>query len=181
MVNDRAKLMRKDVGFLKGVDRKSSEKDPGRTTKKKKRIRWAALSVLFLAGWMGWSMDSGLNPANGWAREKKMVRRNTNGGDVGPMVKLKPLIVNLRDEGGTRYVKTRIVLEITQEEYLQEVETLTPPILDLIISILCDKNLADLRTPQFKEGLKKELMEKSHQMLGSQKIKNIYFDEFIFQ
>jgi flagellar basal body-associated protein FliL len=180
MVNDRERLMRKDVGFFKGAEGKSSEKDPGRT-EKKRRIRWVALGVLFLAGWMGWSMDSGPNPANGWALEKKTGKRNTNGEDVGPMVKLKPLIENLSDDGGTRYVKTCIVLEVTQEEYLQEVEALTPPILDLIISILCDKKLADLRTPQFKEGLKKELIEKSHQMLGSQKIKNIYFDEFIFQ
>ncbi len=179
MVNDRAKLMRKDVGFLKRADGRFSAKNPRRTDKKK-RIPWVAWGILFLAGWMGWSVDAGLSPANGWARENKTVKRNTTG-HLGPMVKLKPLIVNLSDEGGTRYVKTSIVLEITQEEYLQEVEALTPPILDLIISILCDKKVADLRTPQFKEGLKKELMEKSHQMLGSPTIKNIYFDEFIFQ
>lgn len=179
MVKDRATFMRKDIGFLKGADGKSSGKDP-RKTEKKKRIRWLAMGILFLAGWMGWSMNAGPNPANGWAREKKTVKRNTSE-QLGPMVKLKPLIVNLSDEGATRFVKTSIILEITREEYLQEVKALTPPILDLIISVLCDKKLADLRAPQFKESLKRELIEKSHQMLGSQKIKNIYFDEFIFQ
>ena len=179
MVKDRVTFMRKDIGFLKGADGKSSGKDP-RKTEKRKRIRWMAMGILFLVAWMGWSMNAGPNLADGWAREKKTVKRNTNG-QLGPMVKLKPLIVNLSDEGATRFVKTSVVLEITQEEYLQEVEALTPPILDLIISVLCDKKLADLRTPQFKEQLKRELIEKSHQMLGSQKIKNIYFDEFIFQ
>jgi flagellar basal body-associated protein FliL len=72
-------------------------------------------------------------------------------------------------------------LEISREEYLAEVKAWTPSILDMIISILCDKKLADLKAPQFKEGLKKELMEKSHQMLGLRRIRNIYFDEFIFQ
>ena len=171
--------MRKAVGFCKGMDRRSPEKESGRT--EKKRIRWAALGLLFLAGWMGWNMDSGPNPANGWAGEKKTEKWRANGDELGPMVKLKPLIVNLNDEGGSRYVKTSIVLEITQKENVQEFETFTPSIMDMIISILCDKKLADLKTPQFKEGFKKEVIEKSHQMLGAQKIRNIYFDEFIFQ
>jgi flagellar FliL protein len=180
MVNDRAKRVRKDAGYFKGADSRSSEKD-ARRTEKEKRLRWVTWGVLFLAGWIGWSMDAGLNLPRGLALEKKTAKRYASREYMGPMVKLKPLIVNLSDEGGMRYVKTSIVLEITQEEYLQEVEALMPPILDLIISTLCDKKLADLKTPQFKEALKKELIEKSHQMLGAQKIRNIYFDEFIFQ
>jgi flagellar basal body-associated protein FliL len=179
-VKNRQRLVQKNLGFSERGDGESFRKNLGKTDRKRK-ILGAVCGVLFLTGWMGWSVDSGPNPTNGWAQEKKTEKAKANGGALGPMVKLKPLIVNLSDEGAVRYVKTSIVLEISQEEYLAEVKAWTPSILDMIISILCDKKLADLKAPQFKEGLKKELMEKSHQMLGLRKIKNIYFDEFIFQ
>ena len=71
------------------------------------------------------------------------------------MVKLSPLVINLNEAGGRHYIKTTIVLEIEQKEWVEEVEKKIPS-LDEVISTLCDKRLEDLKRPQSREEIKKE-------------------------
>jgi flagellar basal body-associated protein FliL len=173
-------LARKNFDLSRETDGKRLRKNRREREKKKNLLR-TTLGVFFLVGWMGWEADSGPIQAKVSAQERKIEEARSKGNDPGPMVRLKPLIVNLKDEGAVRYVKTSIVLEISREAYVSEVNALIPSILDRMISILGDKKLADLRTPQFREDLKRELLGELHRISGSPKIKNIYFDEFIFQ
>jgi len=46
---------------------------------------------------------------------------------------------------------------------------------------LGDKKLEELRRPEKRDNLKKELLDKANQLFPSAKIKQIYFDEFLFQ
>lgn len=100
---------------------------------------------------------------------------------IGPMLKISPLIINLKDEGGRHYIKTTIILEIGQPEWLEEVRSRVPLLTDLAILTLGDKQLKELRNAEAKENLKKELLIKINQALGSPKVAQIYFDEFLFQ
>jgi flagellar FliL protein len=100
---------------------------------------------------------------------------------VGPMLKINPLVINLREEGGRHYIKTTIVLEIGQPEWLEEVRSKVPLLTDLAILTLSDKRLKELQNAEAKENLKKELLVKINQALGSPKVAQIYFDEFLSQ
>jgi len=100
---------------------------------------------------------------------------------VGPMLKINPLVINLREEGGRHYIKTTIVLEIVQPEWLEEVRSKVPLLTDLAILTLSDKRLKELQNAEAKENLKKELLVKINQALGSPKVAQIYFDEFLSQ
>jgi flagellar basal body-associated protein FliL len=51
----------------------------------------------------------------------------------------------------------------------------------MIIATLGEKKLADLKSPQGKEELRKELLAKAEKTLASPRIKQIYFDEFLLQ
>jgi len=100
---------------------------------------------------------------------------------IGPMVKISPLVINLKEERRRHYVKAKIVLEVAKAEWAEEVNSRVPLITDLIILTLADKRLADLRAPDAKENIKKELLGKFNQALRGEKIRQIYFDEFIYQ
>jgi flagellar basal body-associated protein FliL len=100
---------------------------------------------------------------------------------VGPTLKLPHLVINLREEDGQHYVKTTLVLEIGKQEWVEAVKIKTPLLIDLAILTLCDKRLQDLDKQNAKENLKKELLGKINQSSITGKIKQIYFDEFLYQ
>jgi flagellar FliL protein len=100
---------------------------------------------------------------------------------MGPMLKISPLVINLKEEGGRHYVKTTIVLEVGQKEWVEEVQSRIPLLTDLAILTLSDKRLEDLRNSAAKENLKKEILLKVNQALDSPKVNQIYFDEFLYQ
>jgi flagellar basal body-associated protein FliL len=127
------------------------------------------------AAYQGWI------PLPGWHQEKKPEPVNPKPTDLGPMIKLSPLTLNLKEGEGGHYLKTTIVLEIGQKEWAPEVQGRISALTDLMIITLCDKSLEDLRRPEAKDHLKKELLAKANQSLDGQKIKQIYFDEFLFQ
>jgi flagellar FliL protein len=131
-------------------------------------------SVVAAGLYLGWSSLPGLSSGE----KKEAVPASAA---IGPMLKLSPLIINLKEEGGRHYIKTTIVLEIGRPEWLEEVRSRVPLLTDLAILTLGDKQPKELRNAEAKENLKKELLMKINQALGSPKIAQIYFDEFLFQ
>jgi flagellar FliL protein len=101
--------------------------------------------------------------------------------DVGPMVKLSPLIINLNEAGGRNYLKMTLVLEIAKKDWVEDVQRRIPSLTDMVILTLGDKRLEELRKPEAKERLKKDLQQKANQIVAGEKIKEVYFDEFLFQ
>jgi len=97
------------------------------------------------------------------------------------MLKMTPLIINLHESAGDHYIKTTLVLEIGQKEWMEEVQARMPSLTDMMILTLGDKKLEELRKPENRDHLKKELLEKANQQFPSAKIRQIYFDEFLFQ
>ena len=97
------------------------------------------------------------------------------------MIKMAPLIINLHENAGDHYIKATLVLEVTQKDWLEEVQARVPSLTDMMILTLGDKKLEELRRPEKRDNLKKELLDKANQLFPSAKIKQIYFDEFLFQ
>jgi flagellar basal body-associated protein FliL len=101
--------------------------------------------------------------------------------EMGPTVKLSPLIINLNEPAGSHFIKTSIVLELEKRDYLEEIQSRTAPLVDTAIALLGDQRLQDLLNPDYKDQLKKALTGKMNQRLRAQKIKQMYFDEFLYQ
>lgn len=155
---------------------------PPRKIGKKRLLLFGGVGLVVLLGgvagigtYLGWIKIPGMSSPK--AAAPPPVQK----AEIGPMVKMAPLIVNLNDEGGRRYVKTTLVLEIVQSEAAEEVKSKLPSLTDLAILMLGDKKLEDLRNPEAKDNLKKEFLEKSKQVISEGKIKGIYLDEFLLQ
>ena len=148
-----------------------------------KRKKWMVMAtgVMLLAGLglgalkFGWISSSGASLAQ--RSEAAAVEKS----EMGPMVKLSPLIINLKDESGRSYLKTTIVLEIVRKEAVEEVNKRMPVLTDAIIFILSEKRPQDLKGPEPMGNLKKEILTRLNQHLGPATIKQVYFDEFLYQ
>jgi flagellar basal body-associated protein FliL len=101
--------------------------------------------------------------------------------EMGPTLKLSSLVINLNEPSGVHFVKVAVVLELAKADDLEKIKERTAPLTDMIILTLGDQQLTDLMNPEYREKLKGELLTRLNQRLHSQRIKKLYFDEFIYQ
>ncbi|MBM4333040.1 MAG: flagellar basal body-associated FliL family protein [Deltaproteobacteria bacterium] len=148
---------------------------------KKILLMLGVASVLFIGGGVWMAAYQGWISIPGLSQGKKPEPAKVALQAIGPMIKLSPLVVNLNEEKSHHFIKTTIVLEIGRQEWVEDVQNRMPSLTDMVILTLCDKRLEDLRLGDSKDNLKKELLTKAAQVMGSAKIKQIYFEEFLFQ
>jgi flagellar FliL protein len=147
----------------------------------KKTLIFGVAGLLFLCGSVGAAWQLGWIALSGSSHGKKPESPISERSEIGPTVKLASLTINLKEESGRNYLKVTIVLEIGKKDWVEEIQSRMSTLTDLVILTLSDKRLEDLRHPEAKEQLKQELLVKMNQYLNSNKIKRIYFDEFLFQ
>jgi len=133
-----------------------------------------------LMGWIQISSPS-LESAGNKGGPGKAAKPSEKPPEMGPTLKLSSLVINLNEPEGIHFVKAAVVLELGKADYLEEIKERTAPLTDSIILTLGDQRLADLMNPNYREGLKKDLLVRLNHRLQAQKIKKLYFDEFIYQ
>jgi len=101
--------------------------------------------------------------------------------EIGPLYSLGTLIVNLADEGGKRYLRVSIELELESQELTEEVEKRLPQVRDSILMILPTKTFNDINTTPGKIAVRDELIAAMNGIVKGGKIKNLYFTEFVVQ
>lgn len=114
----------------------------------------------------------------------------------GMMYPLTERVVNLGDTGGYRYLKIGLALEFempggkelkgeaytkAQETFAKEMASSRPIMDDVVTTVLAGKTSTDLAGLQGKETLREELKSKFSQIVGEQKLLNVYFTQFIIQ
>ena len=96
-------------------------------------------------------------------------------------VTLDPIVINLMDPTGKRYLQIQISLEVGDKKMEDEIKEKEPIIKDIIISVIGEKTVDDVLAPNAKEEIKKELKEKINQALGEDVILNIYILQYIVE
>ncbi len=116
----------------------------------------------------------------------------------GILFDLGTMVINLADPGGRRYLKVGIVLEFAphdtawytmateQRAELQalfetEMGTKQPAIEKLVISIISSKSFKQVYSLEGKEAVRQELVNGLNQMLPTQLVMYVYFNEFVVQ
>ncbi len=102
---------------------------------------------------------------------------------LGMIISLKPVVVNLIDEKGVRYLKMTMELEIDSEEEKAkaEVEKHVPQFRDSVIMLLTSKRYEDIVTLDGKIKMRDEILARMNRFLKEHKVKNVYFSEFVVQ
>jgi flagellar basal body-associated protein FliL len=139
------------------------------------------LMASILLGWITISSPSESQVQKGPTAGSASSQSPAKPREMGPTVKLSSLVINLNEPAGSHFIKTSIVLELEKADYLEEIQSRTPPLVDTAILTLGDQRLKDLLNPDYKEQLKKTLTGKMNHRLQAKKIKQMYFDEFLYQ
>jgi flagellar FliL protein len=100
---------------------------------------------------------------------------------IGPLHPLDTFIVNLADEGGNRYLRTTLNLEMKDEESGKIVQERLPVIRNTILMLLPTKTYDDIATVEGKTALRDEILARLNTFLTPGSVANIYFTEFVVQ
>ncbi len=110
--------------------------------------------------------------------------------DGPPTGKLKPgirpislpsLTINLSDQGGNKYLRLGMDVEVNSTAAVQRIKDSEAKIRDAIILLLSSKTTEDLSSAEGKIILKNEIAGRLNQILSSQNIVQIYFTDFVIQ
>jgi flagellar FliL protein len=112
---------------------------------------------------------------------KQTSTRSTDYTKMGPIYPMDQFIVNLYNEGSSRYLKTTINFELSIPELSAEMDTKKPLIRDIVIKTLSAKTYEEISTIKGKENLKDELALKVNQVLTDGQINNLFFTDFVIQ
>ena len=107
--------------------------------------------------------------------------RNTDYSQIGPMYPMDQFIVNLYNEGSSRYLKSTINFELSMAELSIEMDTKKPLIRDIVIKTLSAKTYEEISTIRGKENLKDEIAMKVNQVLSDGQVNNLFFTDFVIQ
>ncbi|BCX79493.1 flagellar basal body-associated protein FliL [Campylobacter sp. 19-13652] len=108
-------------------------------------------------------------------------RRSVDYLNMGPMYPLDQFIVNLLSENGSRFLKTKIDLEQSNEELAAELDKKKALLRDIIIRTLSSKTYEEVSTAKGKDRLKDEIVNRLNEVLSDGYIKNIFFTDFVVQ
>ncbi len=158
--------------------KEEKEEQTGEQTPKKKgsRLKWiiigAALLVVMAAG-TGGGVYYFASKDNGHKTQPKPV--------IGIVWPMEPFIVNLTDNGGERYLKAAIQLEVSQQATIAELEQLKPKIRDSILDLLSAKSYSDLMDTGGKQRLRDEIVLRVNSFLVAGKVDRVYFTDLVVQ
>ncbi len=100
----------------------------------------------------------------------------------GTEVKMEPFLVNLADEGGKRYLKLTIIVDVKEEKYKKLLEERLPIIRDGILLLLTSKTVQDISSLEGKLKLRQEVRRLVSRPIGApEALPVVYFTEFFIQ
>jgi len=144
--------------------------------------------VLAVGGFVAWKLMSMEQPPA--ATDKPAVTQTDDttipeaedDPDAAPiMMDIDDLTVNLADTDQSRYLRTKITLEVRNEEAKAKVTKEMVKVKDLLIASLGGKKFSEIRTPQGKYELKLDLIYRINRVVGGKPVKNLYFTDFVSQ
>ena len=100
---------------------------------------------------------------------------------IGEMYQLEQFIVNLSHPQGKRYLKLKVELELESATAVEMATKASPKLRDVVIMMLTSMTFEEVMTPEGKIQIRDELLERFNQVIRPERVKNIYFTEFVVQ
>jgi len=99
---------------------------------------------------------------------------------TGPVISLDPFVVNLDEPGTSRYLKITIQLELAPkaEESLAKSKEL---VRDSVLSYLSGLHLKDTLGAEAKDKIRKDLLARLGKLIGPDKLRRMFFQDFVVQ
>jgi flagellar FliL protein len=99
----------------------------------------------------------------------------------GQLVTLDSFVVNLSDPMGRRYLKTTMDVEVANAAAAAELTAAMPRVKDTLLLLLSSKSFEEISSMDKKIELKNDIVSRLNQIVGKNKVRNVYFTEFVVQ
>lgn len=99
----------------------------------------------------------------------------------GELVSIPPLLVNLSEPQGRRYLKLALDVEVKDKLASDALNKNMAKVKDALLLLLSSKTYDDLASIESKILLKKEIVERLTLVLGEQKVLRVYITEIVIQ
>lgn len=99
---------------------------------------------------------------------------------MGPTYQIGDFTVNLSGSGGYQYLQTNIVVEVSDEEVINELDSRSPQVQDAILTTLRSQSLEQIQEPGANH-IKQELTQNINGVIQQGEIKNVWFTQFVVQ
>jgi|SRR5690554_529436 len=99
---------------------------------------------------------------------------------IGPTYSLGDFVVNLTAGRGYQYIQASIVVEVSTDNVIDELEKRSPQIRDCIIAILRDQTVADIEEPDA-QTIKNRIMASLNSLLYTGQITQVWFTQLVVQ
>jgi flagellar protein FliL len=99
----------------------------------------------------------------------------------GQLVTLDSFVVNLSDPMGRRYLKTTLDVEVANAAAAAELTAAMPRVKDTLLLLLSSKSFEDISSMDKKIELKNDIVSRLNLIVGKNKVRNVYFTEFVVQ
>jgi len=143
----------------------------------KKTAGIVLVTGLAAAGGMWWSQKTtALGTGTAAAAAPVVVSRG--------LVRFDPLVVNLADGAGTRFLRTTLQLVVEPSEGADAIAESPIQMLQLrsaMLELLAQQTAAALVTPEGKAAMKAAIISRAQDALGDWKIADVLFSEFVVQ
>jgi flagellar FliL protein len=101
---------------------------------------------------------------------------------TGPISVFDPFVVNLDEPGTTsRYLKCNIQMELVNTEAEPAIEKSKQVIRDVILSHLSGLHVKDTLGADAKDHIRTDLIAKVEKVIGPNKVRRMFFQEFVVQ
>lgn len=105
----------------------------------------------------------------------------TGKAEVEVVYSLQPVVVNLMDPYGKRYLQIGLALGLVNKKAEEKIKHREPMIRDILISFLSSKSPEEVLQPETKEIIKRELKMRINQSFGEELIKAVYITQYIVE
>jgi flagellar FliL protein len=99
----------------------------------------------------------------------------------GPVLALDPFIVNLNEEGSSRYLKASFEVEVIDEPAKKSLELNKRVVRDDVLRYLSGLGVVDTQGEAGKSKIQAEVQARVDKALGGEKVKHVFFTDFVVQ
>lgn len=146
----------------------------------KKKIFLILILSILIVSVAGGGIFFFLSKKGGEVEEAKK-GKNSKGSKHTVFIEIDPIIVNLLDPTGKRYLQIKMSLEVADKKVEEEVKKKDPIIKDIILKTLSGKTVEEVIVPEAKDKIKQELLKKINEALGEELVLNLYITQYIVE
>lgn len=160
--------------------------ESGEVTKKKKPVMFyvaifgvqvlASIALLYFVVLPLWNKK-----ASAEVPEETTVEEEVVDNSLDFTFKVDGLTVNPKNSGGKRFAVFEIILSVSSQEAVDELKKVKPIVKDRYISYFRSKTIAELSVETVMEEGREELKKLTGEIIGENKVKEIYFTRFVLQ